>query len=40
VDDLRELPDLRQWQIEVLGDGFVRALAPVAGASDSPYKAD
>ncbi len=40
VDDLRELPDLRQWQIEVLGDGFVRALAPFAGASDSPYKAD
>jgi ribonuclease D len=40
VDDLLELPDLRKWQAEVLGPGFVKALAPFAATSDSPYKAD
>lgn len=39
VDDLQELPELRKWQAEVLGTGFVKALAPFATASDSPYKA-
>ncbi len=39
VDDLQELPELRKWQIEVLGTEFVKALAPFATASDSPYKA-
>lgn len=38
VDDLQELPELRKWQIEVLGADFVKALAPFAGAPDSPYK--
>jgi ribonuclease D len=40
VDDLQELPELRKWQAEVLGAGFVTALAPFATTSDSPYKAD
>jgi ribonuclease D len=39
VDDLQELPELRKWQIEVLGTDFVKALAPFVGAPDSPYKA-
>jgi ribonuclease D len=40
VDDLQELPELRKWQAEVLGPGFVKALAPFATPSDSPYKAE
>jgi ribonuclease D len=28
VEQLREFPEVRQWQIEVLGQGFVRALEP------------
>ena len=40
VDDLQELPDLRKWQIEVLGPGFVKALAPFTTGSDSPYKSE
>lgn len=40
VDDLQELPDLRKWQIEVLGPGFVKALAPFTTGSDSPYKTE
>lgn len=40
VDDLQELPELRKWQAEVLGPGFVTALAPFATTSDSPYKAE
>ena len=40
VDDLQELPELRKWQIEVLGAGFVKALAPFAAVSDSPYKSE
>jgi ribonuclease D len=27
IDDLAAVPDLRRWQIEEMGDGFVRALA-------------
>lgn len=27
ADELLEVPELRRWQVEVLGDGFVRALA-------------
>ncbi|BAH40060.1 MAG TPA: ribonuclease D [Gemmatimonas aurantiaca] len=37
VDDLAELPELRRWQVEVLGPAFVKALASYAG-DDSPYK--
>jgi ribonuclease D len=37
VDELREIPDLRQWQIEVLGEDFVRALRGDTDA-DSPYR--
>ena len=40
VDDLQEIPELRKWQAEVLGPGFVTALAPFATTSDSPYKAE
>ena len=35
LDELREIPELRQWQIEELGDGFVRALRSHA---TTPYK--
>ena len=43
---LAEIPEFRRWQIEVLGDGFVKALAPwrrkekgavKAPETDSPY---
>ncbi|WP_337169944.1 HRDC domain-containing protein [Gemmatimonas aurantiaca] len=37
VDDLAELPELRRWQVEVLGPAFVKELAGSA-ADDSPYK--
>ena len=40
VDDLQEIPELRKWQAEVLGPGFVTALAPFATTSDSPYKVE
>ncbi|MEY4609163.1 MAG: hypothetical protein RL625_1380 [Gemmatimonadota bacterium] len=33
---LTQIPDFRQWQIEVLGQGFVEALAPYA--AESPYR--
>jgi ribonuclease D len=45
VEELAELPDLRQWQVELMGKEFVRALAafkPVAAGAeeeDSPYRA-
>jgi ribonuclease D len=35
MEELREIPELRQWQIEELGEGFVRALRSYA---TSPYK--
>lgn len=39
VDELFEIPDLRRWQVEVVGEPFVRALASGASlTSDSPYK--
>lgn len=40
VDALREIPDLRQWQVEVLGEEFVRALRDKPGTmdTDSPYR--
>ena len=34
---LTRIPEFRQWQIEVLGDGFVKALAPWQ-KKDSPYR--
>ncbi|AMW05791.1 ribonuclease D [Gemmatimonas phototrophica] len=37
VDDLESIPELRKWQIEVLGEEFVKALASFP-ADDSPYK--
>ena len=33
VDELREIPDLRQWQIEQLGDEFIRALSEAPSSS-------
>ena len=27
-DDLVKVPDLRRWQIEEMGEGFIRALSP------------
>jgi ribonuclease D len=43
LDDLESVSELRRWQRAVLGDGFVRALAPhrkkaPVAADDSPYK--
>jgi ribonuclease D len=37
VDEFEEIPELRKWQVEVLGRGFVKALG---GKDDSPYKPD
>lgn len=37
VDDLESIPELRKWQVEVLGEEFVKALASFP-ADDSPYK--
>jgi ribonuclease D len=28
IDDLAAVPELRRWQIEEMGEGFVRALQP------------
>lgn len=39
VDDLNSIPELRKWQIEVLGAQFVKTLASFP-AADSPYKPD
>ncbi|MCO4099121.1 MAG: ribonuclease D [Gemmatimonas sp.] len=39
VDDLNSIPELRKWQIEVLGAQFVKTLASFP-ADDSPYKPD
>jgi ribonuclease D len=36
VDELQEVTELRKWQIEVLGEPFVKALGGVV--DDSPYK--
>ena len=35
-DDLGEIPEFRQWQVGVLGEGFVKALGPWKPAS--PYR--
>lgn len=37
VDDLDSIPELRKWQIEVLGVDFVKALSSFP-VDDSPYK--
>jgi ribonuclease D len=45
-EELREIPELRRWQVELLGADFLAALAPHRGAaarakpsdSDSPYR--
>lgn len=31
LEQLGQMPELRRWQVEVLGEGFVRALAPFRG---------
>ncbi len=36
-DELTKIPEFRRWQIEVLGAGFVKALAPWR-KKDSPYR--
>jgi ribonuclease D len=47
VDDLADMKELRRWQVEVLGEDFVKALkkpgaaaapAPAAVSEESPYK--
>jgi len=40
-DDLAEIPELRKWQVEELGAGFLQALRRFSGkavATDSPYR--
>ena len=37
LDELAEIPELRRWQVEVLGERFVSALGGRTG-SDSPYR--
>lgn len=39
VEDLDSIPEIRKWQIEVLGAQFVKTLASFP-ADDSPYKPD
>lgn len=36
VEEIAEIPDFRQWQIGVLGEGFVKALAPFAKKGTPP----
>jgi ribonuclease D len=44
VEQLAEIPELRRWQVDVLGEAFVRALAPFrkkgvdASEPTSPYR--
>ncbi len=43
AEELGEIAEVRKWQIEVLGDAFVRALreggaAPARAVDDSPYR--
>ena len=42
LDELREIPELRRWQVDELGTGFVDALAPFGARNqqpaDSPYR--
>ncbi|HEY2066539.1 MAG TPA: HRDC domain-containing protein [Gemmatimonadaceae bacterium] len=38
IDEMREIPELRRWQVAELGDAFVAALAPHRKAETSPYK--
>jgi hypothetical protein len=33
---MQEIPELRRWQIDVLGEDFLRALAPHRLAGRSP----
>ena len=33
VDELAEIPELRRWQAEVLGDQFVKALSSMPATS-------
>jgi ribonuclease D len=41
IEELGEIPELRRWQIEELGEGFVEALKPYAAKKDrSPYRED
>ena len=39
VDDLAEIPEIRRWQIEQLGDDFVRALSDVPSSSRQSKRA-
>lgn len=39
VDDLLEIPELRRWQAEVLGEGFVNALAGTSSKTMAPAAA-
>jgi ribonuclease D len=38
LGELGEVPDVRRWQVEVLGEGFLDTLGPVSSAAESPYR--
>ncbi|HEY2027140.1 MAG TPA: HRDC domain-containing protein, partial [Gemmatimonadaceae bacterium] len=38
ISEVREIPELRRWQVAELGEAFVTALAPHRKAEASPYK--
>jgi ribonuclease D len=38
MDEMREIPELRRWQVAELGDAFVAALTPHRKPEASPYK--
>jgi ribonuclease D len=44
LDELGEVSELRGWQREVLGEGYIKALKPhrkqSSAPSDSPYRDD
>jgi ribonuclease D len=47
LEDLAEVPEVRRWQVDVLGADFLRALAPhrravapANPAAESPYRVE
>jgi ribonuclease D len=38
IEDLEKMPELRRWQVEVLGSAIVDALKPHRPKEESPYK--
>lgn len=38
IEDLERMPELRKWQVEVLGKAILGALKPHAAPTESPYR--